>query len=148
MTVIRRTPIVAVATLFAAFVPITAMAQDQPVGFQAPSHNIYCLLEPPYDGHPDTDLRCDIQQMTSKPPKPPKDCPLSYGDAFSIGPNSDKGVMICHGDTTKEDGLMVLAYGTQWNQSGFLCKSAITGLTCTNAKGHGFMLSRAAQKIF
>jgi hypothetical protein len=34
------------------------------------------------------------------------------------------------------------------NQGGFVCKSTETGLTCTNAAGHGFMISKEVQKLF
>jgi hypothetical protein len=106
------------------------------------------MLEPADENNPVSELRCDIQQMTSKPPPAPKDCPLSWGDAFTVAQGGNMGVRICRGDTTKDDELPVAAYGTEWNQSGFLCKPAISGLTCTNSKGHGFMLSRSEQKLF
>jgi Family of unknown function (DUF6636) len=142
------------ATVLTVFISVVSMlpsdgeAQSGVVGFKMPSNNVYCMLEPPYQGHPGTDLRCDIEQMTSKPLPTPKDCPLSWGDAFAIAESGDEGVRICHGDTTRDDALPVLPYGAQWNKAGYLCKSETSGLTCTNAKGHGFMLSRALQQVF
>ncbi len=128
--------------------PRLAPAQSEPIGFTTPSNNIYCMVEPPYEDHPFNDLRCDLQQMTSKPPLLPKDCPLEWGDAFSIGQGSDIGIRICHGDTTKNDEFPVLPYGAEWNHSGFVCQSAASGLTCKNAAGHGFTLSIAGQSVF
>jgi hypothetical protein len=140
----------AVLILIVAFWAISARhanAQDS-IGFKMPSNNIFCQVQGPYDDTPIPYLRCDIQKITSKPPPRPKDCPLSWGDAFTIAQNGSLGARMCHGDTVRNDALMLLPYGSEWNQSGFVCKSATNGLTCTNAQGHGFMLSTAVQKIF
>ena len=148
MLVVRRTMLAALLAFGAAGTPRLGHAQSGPAGFKMPSNNIYCMLEPPYQGHPASDLRCDVEQMTSKQPPPPKDCQFSWGDAFAIGENDNFAVRICHGDTTRDDSLPVLPYGTQWNHAGYSCKSETSGLICTNAKGHGFMLSRALQQLF
>jgi hypothetical protein len=116
-------------------------------GFKMPSNNIFCRIGPPVGNASVGDLRCDILQVTHKP-APPRDCPLSWGDAFAISQNGTMGLRICHGDTIQDDALMPLAYGSQWNEGGFLCKSATTGVTCTNAAGHGFRLSREVQTLF
>ena len=43
----------------------------------------------------------------------------------------------------------VLAYGMTWSGGGGLrCRSAETGLTCRNASGHGFFLSRERWRSF
>ncbi|HXW64499.1 MAG TPA: DUF6636 domain-containing protein [Burkholderiaceae bacterium] len=139
--VLRASVILAVSTGL-------ANAQSAETGFKTPSGNIYCVIEPPVDNHSVSDLRCDIMQMTSKAPPAPKNCPLSWGDAFAITQDGNLAIRVCHGDTVKNDELMVLAYGTQWHQGGYSCGSETTGLTCTNAKGHGFSLSKAVQKLF
>ena len=123
-----------------------ARAQDEQ-GFKMPSRNVYCIIEDA-DGDQPMDLRCDIQQMSTRAPRAPASCPLSWGDAFSITPNGGRGRLVCHGDTTKNDDLPTLAYGSYWNHAGFSCASKTTGVTCTNARGHGFSLSREAQKVF
>jgi hypothetical protein len=41
-----------------------------------------------------------------------------------------------------------LAYGRTFTWRGIRCTSATTGLTCKNASGHGFFLSRERQRIF
>jgi len=117
------------------------------LGFKMPSRNVYCIIEDAADSQP-TDLRCDIQQMNNPMPAPPSNCPLSWGDAFSVTQNGSSGRMVCHGDTTKHDDLPVLTYGSVWNQRGFSCKSETSGLTCVNVRGHGFTLSRASQRTF
>jgi hypothetical protein len=77
-----RAMLATVVTFVAASVPIHAGAQTG-LGFKTPSNNIFCIIEDPYDNHPVSGLRCDLQQQNSMPPRP-RDCPLSWGDAFSI----------------------------------------------------------------
>ena len=142
----RGGAVVALAAL-AQFVTVQSTSAQSELGFKMPSRNIYCIVEQADDTQP-TDLRCDIQEMNNRMPAPPPNCPLSWGDAFSITHNGSSGQRVCHGDTTKNDDLPVLAYGSVWNESGFTCKSQTSGLTCTNARGHGFSLSRASQQTF
>jgi hypothetical protein len=147
MTMTYRAILILAVAFIAAVSSRTASSQDA-IGFKMPSDNIFCQVQGPYDDNPIPYLRCDLQQITSKPPPRPKDCPLSWGDAFTIAQNGLLGMRMCHGDTVRSDALPVLAYGSQWSQSGFMCKSATSGLTCTNAQGHGYMLSKAVQKVF
>jgi hypothetical protein len=138
---LRATILLAVAVV--ALSPRLASAQDLQ-GFKMPSNNIFCLLEQGPDG---ADLRCDINQMSDKGLPRPKGCPLSYGDAFVINPTG-AAVPLCHGDTVANPAMPQLAYGAVWRANVFTCTSASTGVTCTNASGHGFSLSREAQKLF
>jgi hypothetical protein len=123
-----------------------AAAQDF-MGAQAPSHNIFCQASPAGDGQPTPELRCDIQQKSTRSPPAPRDCPLSWGDAFAVDPTGP-GHLICHGDTVANPDDPVIAYGTQWRAYGFTCTSQTTGMTCVNGQGHGFSLSRAVQRVF
>lgn len=137
---------VALASAVSIGATTSASAQDLP-GAQTPSHNIFCLASPAGDGQPTPELRCDIQQTSTKAPKPPRSCPLSWGDAFVLDPTGP-GRLLCHGDTTANRDDPVIAYGRQWRVYGFVCTSQTTGLTCVNGQGHGFSLARAAQKVF
>jgi len=139
---LRLSLAIAAAALAAAS---AAQAQDL-MGIQMPSHNIYCMASPGGDGQP-TELRCDIQQMTNRMPSPPANCPLSYGDSYYIDATGSAG-LTCHGDTVANPSYPVLAYGRSWSAYGFTCVSATTGVTCSNAQGHGFSLSREAQRRF
>jgi len=58
------------------------------------------------------------------------------------------GQLFCHGDTVQNPDAMVIPYGTQWRPYGFVCTSQTTGLTCVNAGGHGFSISKASRKVF
>jgi hypothetical protein len=122
-----------------------ACARDLP-SIQTPSHNIFCLATSAGDGLP-TELRCDVQQMTNRPPRPPADCPLNWGDSFYVDLTGPGGLM-CHGDTVRNPATPVIAYGASWSIYGFACLSQTTGLTCRNPQGHGFSISREAQKVF
>jgi hypothetical protein len=124
----------------------SARAQDLP-GIQTPSHNIMCMASPAMEGQPTPELRCDIRQMTNPLPPPPASCPESWGDAFFIDPTGP-GKLMCHGDTVANPSDPVLAYGEIWNVYGFTCLSQTTGLTCRNGQGHGFTISREAQRVF
>jgi hypothetical protein len=116
------------------------------LGFKTPSSNIFCMLDDDNAGV--ASLRCDITQMTSAPLRKPRDCPLDWGDAFFIAKNGTVGVLVCHGDTVADDRMPVLPYGAVWKQAEFTCTSQTDGLTCVNAEGHGFALSRAVQRVF
>jgi len=113
---------------------------DEPVGFKMPSNNIYCELE-------DAALRCDLRDISIRPQRP-RDCDLEWGDAFVIEQNGRSGYRLCHGDTIANDELPTLSYGSVWTRRSFSCESQQTGLTCMNAAGHGFSLSRNSQNVF
>ncbi len=122
----------------------SAAAQEQAAGFRSPSNNIHCAAFKQDDG---AVLRCDIAKMANKPPPKPKDCELDWGSAFEMT-DSSQADRICHGDTAQDPSLPVLAYGAAWQRHGFTCKSEANGVTCTNAKGRGFELSRGRQRLF
>jgi len=135
--------LLAAAVLTAACVQ-PALAQDSD-GFRAPSGNIHCMY---FSGDGQAALRCDIQQISGRPPARPRDCDLEYGKAFEVMANAQRAARICHGDTVADPNLRVLAYGQAWARGGFTCTSAETGITCRNARGAGFELSRANQRVF
>lgn len=121
------------------------IAAAQSTEFKMPSNNVYCMLESPYN---DNALRCDIRTVTNRQPPVPASCQFAWGKSFEITPNGSIGTRICVSDAVYDPTYPTLAYGTQWNQGGFTCKSAESGLTCTNASGHGFTIAKEAQKLF
>jgi hypothetical protein len=118
-------------------------------GFQTPSHNIQCL----YQDGASASVFCGIKSGL-KPPPPRKRC--------KEGDPTDKLILMtktgrasepsCWGDPGPigYPGLPVLAYGHSrvWAAGGLRCSSSFEGLTCRNAAGHGFFLSRARSRRF
>lgn len=120
-----------------------AAAQDY-TPFQTPSGNIHCAI---YGGG-DAGLRCDMIELTPSFTKAPVDCELDWGSSFAIDPRSKTGFLACVGDTVINAGNATLGYGSTLSAAGFSCTSEKTGLTCSNAVGHGFALSKARQRFF
>jgi hypothetical protein len=138
---VRPAPfLLAAATL--ALAPAAA-AKDTFVGFQTPSHGIACMYSV-IDGR--RSLRCDVRDV-AHPAKRPKSCELDYGSAFLLTPTG-RARRLCAGDTVLDPKAKVLAYGRTRTLGPFTCTSRRTGLRCTSRAGHGFVLSRATQKLF
>ena len=137
------------AALLAVAASVVAAAQDAPAGFRSPSGNIHCQFWPGDSGREaDASIRCDVMQMSNRPPARPRDCDLEWGDAFEVSGNAAAGAPLCHGDTARDDTLPALAYGKTFQRAGLICISEESGVTCVNAKGHGFEISRGKQRVF
>jgi hypothetical protein len=132
----------AVSILFASTALSPALAQE---GFRSPSGNIHCQYFA-VDG--DATIRCDLRQISNRPLPRPRDCDLDWGQAFEISGRANRGTPLCHGDTVQDNRLPVLPYGQHWQRAGLTCISEQNGVSCRNARGHGFTLSRAAQRVF
>lgn len=116
-------------------------------GFMTPSGNIHCLFDAGDEQH-QAYLRCDMAETTNPIPPKPSSCDLDWGNAFGITQVDKVGELVCAGDTVLLEPADVLPYGSTWQQQGFTCLSEQSGLTCFNAKRHGFTLSRSSQKLF
>jgi hypothetical protein len=119
-----------------------AAAQDM-LDFQAPSGNIFCLMI----AGPDGGARCDMRELTPSFKTPPADCDLDYGSFFWIGATGP-AYPACAGDTVMNPRAPVLDYGKAVKLGKVTCSAEKSGVTCKNAEGHGFTLSRAKQKVF
>lgn len=119
-------------------------------GFRTPSGNVHCMYDPGDAGPPAVppNIRCDILKVEGPLPAPPRSCDGEWGRSFVIGQEDNIGQMICAGDAVFSDETPVLAYGSAWQEAGFTCTSEETGLSCFNAKRHGFTLSRSSRKVF
>jgi hypothetical protein len=117
--------------------------------FRTPSNRIHCMFYTPEGKAEPTGIACDIDQSVIKKPilPRPKDCEYDWGQHFELGNDSDAG-MGCVSDWVGSEDSPVLAYGNSIRRGKIVCTSESTGLTCRNANGHGFFLSKAAQKIF
>ncbi|MDH3264849.1 MAG: hypothetical protein OEM24_12745 [Paracoccaceae bacterium] len=130
--------IVLVATCLAG----PALAQDL-LFFRSPSGNINCMIAT----EDWAEARCDLMELTMSFRKPPPDCDLDWGHAFSVG-HSGPGTPACVGDSVRDPGSLVLDYGKSVSLAGFTCSSEPSGMTCTNREGHGFTVAREAQGVF
>lgn len=112
--------------------------------FISPSRNIGCYGD-------NTSVRCDIRTTSATPPKKPPNCRLDWGSAYEVN-RRGRGHGLCVGDTAlpaPNERAPVLRYGhTIRLGNGLKCTSRRTGLTCRNAGGHGFTLSRAVIRLF
>ena len=133
-------PIVMALTLFGA----SAAAADELVFFRSPTGNINCLIATGSYA----EVRCDLTELVPSFTRRPDDCDLDWGDSFVVADGADKGGLSCHGDTVRDPGAAVLDYGHSIEVGPFVCNSAKTGMTCTNALGHGFSVARAKQSVF
>lgn len=115
-------------------------------GFQTPSRNIFCQVfrfDRPYA------LRCDVMNLEGPVPPKPRDCrDTDWGQAFAVAENGAVGHRICYTDTVASETLETLPYGTTFRTKEFTCKSETNGVTCSNAGGHGFFVSRKTQSTF
>jgi len=110
--------------------------------FTIPTRNIGCIAS---DIDTTPVLRCDIRTFTYPKPKRPANCPLDYGDSFTIS-EQGRARWTCHGDTAlpplSGKGFQTIRYGATWEAGPFTCTSRVTALECRNDDGHGFRLSR------
>lgn len=122
---------------------------DTPDGFRSPSDNIHCMFEPAYTGSPPiaASVRCDIRDIADPPPRP-RSCEGDWGRSFAVAHADAAGRLICAGDALFSDRLPVLDYGTAWQHEGFTCLSEKDGVSCFNARRHGFKLSRGSRATF
>ena len=117
---------------------------DDLLFFRSPSGNINCVLATgDYAA-----VRCDIAQFTPSFNRRPDGCDLDWGDSFEITLTGRTGVLGCHGDTVITPDAFTLEYDDALESGGFSCISRTTGMTCTNPRGHGFTVSKAAQRLF
>lgn len=121
----------------------TVAAADDYIAFRSPTGNIHCAI---MTGDW-ASARCDMDQLTPSYRNRPYDCEQDWGDAFEVGARGG-GYLPCHGDTVSDPSAFMLGYGRSVSLGPFTCTSRKTGMTCTNAQGHGFQISKARQKLF
>jgi len=112
--------------------------------FVTPSGNIRCFAADQNGGF----VECDIQSGLNPAPKH-GNCDLDQ-PGLSVGANGAASVS-CRSDPTPagfDHAIPPLAYGDSWSGFGVVCASRATGITCTNAAGHGFFLSRESWRTF
>lgn len=120
-----------------AMLPAAVLAQD----FKSPTGNVHCTILAE-----SAELRCDVIEVQSVPPRP-EGCDLDWGHAFGLSAQGP-GRLLCVGDTVVHPESEILDYGQVIRGPGITCLSGRDGMTCTNAEGQGFKLSRRVQRLF
>jgi hypothetical protein len=113
------------------------------VQFRTPSGNIGCAGE---TARASNSIRCDIRNRSWSPPPKPRSCELDWGGGISLD-RRGRSQFVCAGDTALNNGGK-LAYGKRKTIGAIVCVSRTSGLTCTNADGHGFAMSRTSYRRF
>jgi hypothetical protein len=144
MEIILKAPVALAAPVLATLFLSGPVAAQDYLGFQSPTGNIHCSI---YTWTGSAEVRCDLREYTPTYTRRPAGCDLDWGMAFVVGA-SGPGVLGCVGDTMLDPGNAVLPYGEAVSLGGISCVSAKTGMTCTNAEGHGFSVAKAKQKLF
>ena len=113
--------------------------------FATPSGNIHCSVGLSADA---ADVECTIVERQGPPAAPqPVTCGASWGHTFLLfdtGPVQ----MVCTPPPRRLNIGEIAPYGQSGQFNLITCQSERTGLTCRNASGHGFFLSRRQQLIF
>ena len=131
------------ATLGLLLATSAAVAADY-ITFQSPTGNIQCGL---YKDGAGATVRCDMSQLTPSYTKAPAGCEFDWGSSFALN-STGKGILACVSDPAGGPDSPVLGYGQAVSMGGISCVSAKTGMTCTNAAGHGFAISKAKQRLY
>lgn len=122
-----------------------AHAQDFLFSFRSPTGNIHCLIGDLAEGG---GAQCELVNLTPSYTKRPADCDLDWGHSFLVEAGAARGEVACVGDTVRDDGSFELDYGGTMKHGEITCTSERTGMTCVNATGHGFSISRGQQRVF
>jgi hypothetical protein len=120
-----------------------ALAQDY-IEFQSPTGNIHCAISEWETG---VSARCDLRELVPSYTKRPAGCEFDWGSSFAVD-GSGKGYLACVSDAVAGPSSPVLGYGQAVSLGGISCVSARTGMTCTNADGHGFSVAKGKQKLY
>jgi hypothetical protein len=121
--------------------------------FKTPSGNIVCAYLGPMSANVErASVRCDIGSALKPLPKRPMGCNLDFGQGLSLSAADERlragASVTCAGDTLLGSPAPVLAYGKRFSRGGISCLSEFSGLTCRNAAGRGFFLSRQRWRTF
>jgi hypothetical protein len=109
--------------------------------FHSPSRNIDCVLT-------SDSARCDLRAHAFTAPPRPRSCDLEWGSVLAVSKTSRRGGFGCVGDTARDPKSRALAYGRSVRVGSMRCVSRRDGMRCDNRRGHGFLASRAAYRLF
>jgi hypothetical protein len=81
-------------------------------------------------------------------PARPESCDLEWGSTISVSAPSRRGGFGCGGDTVRDPKAKALAFGKTIRVATMRCTSRTDGVRCANGRGHGFLIGRAAYRLF
>jgi hypothetical protein len=93
-------------------------------------------------------IECGVLNPLNPPPPRPsvRDCHgLDFASDRVRLPSTGAVMGFCSGDVgvlAQIGSAPILAYGKSWHQGVFKCSASVAWITCKNASGHGFSLSR------
>jgi hypothetical protein len=155
-TVSLLTTAVAAALVAACAAQAGLAANPKPIpGIRSPSGNIQCLFVPPSRGTSAPNLLCTIGHAvyTGALQRHCISQPIGLDwHGFEL-PATKKGAVTCSGGILYDPGTQrptyaALPYGKTWHHGSFTCASRLTGVTCTNTRGHGLFLSRQSWRAW
>jgi hypothetical protein len=124
-------------------------------GIRSPSGNIECLFVPPARGTSAPNLLCTIghADYTAALQRHCIAQPIGLDWHGWELPTARKGAVTCSGGILYDTGTQrptytTLPYGKTWRHGRFTCASRVTGVTCTNDRGHGLFISRQSWRAW
>jgi hypothetical protein len=121
--------------------PAADVEVDESAAFATPTGNIECFIDK-------LTVRCDIAERSWKPPAPPADCELDYGQGVTLAAGGP-AELVCAGDTVIGPNGPELPEGQSISAGLLRCESAESGLTCRDIEtGRGFELSAEGYELF
>ncbi len=121
----------------------TTGASAEGYGFRTPTGNIYC------NGSIEAgEIGCSIVERSGPPAMPDTGaCSAFWGHHVQLS-QTGPATVVCGAAPHKSSYTDIASYGVSADFGGINCRSETTGLQCTNAEGHGFLLSRRQQRIW
>ena len=122
---------------------IAGSASADGYGFRTPSGNIYCNGS--VEG---SDIACSIVERNGHAAEPDTGaCSRVWGHHVNLR-SAGRAQVVCGPTPRTSTYTDVANYGVSASFGAISCRSETTGLTCTNPQGHGFLLSRAQQRVW
>ncbi|MGO9753177.1 MAG: hypothetical protein ACLP8S_31940 [Solirubrobacteraceae bacterium] len=108
--------------------------------FQTSDGNVGCELSGGY-------VRCDIATRAWTASRKPSSCQLAWGQGLAVGP-SGPAHFVCAGDSALDPGGTIVQNATDDQVGSVTCQVRYFGVTCFDAAGQGFSISRTGYATF
>jgi hypothetical protein len=146
-----RATVVALLAFAGAFASADAAGagREATMFFRTPGNNVWCLYHDTSSGPGSAKptLRCDVRGGVKPLPPKPTSCSFDWGVGMTME-RRGRVRILCASDSVYSSSARVLPYLWTFRRGGFTCVARRVGLRCTNADGHGFVLSRTRSTRF